>query len=64
MADAALGPGALAGSVIRTPTSGVRAALKNVPKPSTGLTLNRPQSGINFAAPPDRRTTPGTNGTH
>ncbi len=58
------GPGALAGSVIRTPSSGVRPVLKGLPKPSTGLSINRPEPENLLPIPPRPGHAPGTNGTH
>jgi serine/threonine protein kinase len=57
------GPGALAGSVVRTPGSGPRPILKGVAKPGTGVSLNRP-SGQVPRLPPGYGNMPGSNGTH
>jgi serine/threonine protein kinase len=58
------GPGALAGSVIRSPGSGVRAALKNVPKPGTSLNLTPPESTPGFRPAAGGGLGGRNNGTH
>jgi serine/threonine protein kinase len=47
------GPGALAGSVIRTPSSGVRPILKGVAKPVTSHNLSRPATAPALRPPID-----------
>jgi hypothetical protein len=57
------GPGALAGSVIRAPGSGVRPILKNIPKPATSVNLSEPDPTPGMQ--PVRRPGPASqNGTH
>ena len=58
------GPGALAGSVIRTPGSGVRPILQGGAKPGTGLSNNRPGSAQVPRLPPGYGNMPGSNGKH
>lgn len=60
------GPGAVSGSVIRPPGSGLRPILKNVPKPGTSLNLSPtdPRATTVVNRPSTGGHRPGSNGTH
>ncbi len=60
------GPGAMSGSIIRPPGSGVRPALKGVAKPGTSLNLSPgdPRPGLKPAPDSGGAQRPGRNGTH